>query len=267
MAEENAEQPEEEILDKHDFFFEVPLYEFIETEKVEDIHDGDVDAYSAKNGIDTTYKIYSCPVNAQYESTFDNFYKIILTCKRKNNDVLRFFVYDDGKTTVKLGQYPSLADIQYAELGKKYDKVLPKEDLKNLKKAIGLVAHGAGAGSFVYLRRIFENLIDETYKQNAATVGIAEAEFKTKRMEDKIDLLKSFLPSQLVEMKSIYGILSKGVHELTEEECLKYFAPIKLSIELILDQKIEDAKKQERDTQVKQQLQGIHQELSTGKSK
>jgi len=41
----------------------------------------------------------------------------------------------------KIGQYPSLADIQFTELGKKYNKVLPKEDLKNFKKAIGFHSH------------------------------------------------------------------------------------------------------------------------------
>ena len=165
---------------------------------------------------------------------------------------------------MKIGQLPSLADLQFSEIGKKYDKVLPEEDLKNLKKAIGLVAHGAGAGSFVYLRRIFENLIFETYKDNTPALGITEADFKTQRMEDKVEVLKKFLPSQLVEMKSIYSILGKGVHELSEEECLRYFAPLKLSIELILDQKIENKEKLERDALVKKQLQDIHQQLAGG---
>lgn len=82
---------------------------------------------------------------------------------------------------------------------------------------------------------------------------------------DKVETLKAFLPSQLVEMKGVYAILSKGVHELTEEECLRYFAPIKLSIELILDQKIEEAKKNEKDAMVKKQLQQIQQEIATDK--
>ena len=64
-------------------------------------------------------------------------------------------------------------------------------------------------------------------------------------------------------MKAVYSILSNGVHELTEEECLCYFAPIKLSIELILDQKIEEAKKVEKDMLVKKQLQQIQKEIAT----
>jgi hypothetical protein len=62
-------------------------------------------------------------------------------------------------------------------------------------------------------------------------------------------------------MKGIYGILSKGIHELDDEVCLTYFNPLKLSIELILDQKIEEKKKMDKDKLVDQQIQKIQQEL------
>lgn len=268
----DTETTEEKILSKHDFYFETSLYEVITLTELEDgsFH-GDVDAYSAKNSTETTYSIsvsetdtWTEWVAEERKSVTIGFFLITLKCKRKANDILRFVVFRNREIVMKIGQYPSLADLQFAEIGKKYDGVLPQEDLRNLKKAIGLVAHGAGAGSFVYLRRIFENLILETYKSNVSSISIKEADFKTQRMEDKVETLKAFLPSQLVEMKSIYGILSKGVHELTEEECLKYFGPLKLSIELILDQKIESARKQARDAAVKKQLQDIHQEIAGG---
>ncbi len=125
-----------------------------------------------------------------------------------------------------------------------------------------MVAPGGGAGSFVYLRRIFENLIVGTYAANKGKLAITESEFQTQRMTEKITTLKDFLPSQLVEMKSIYGILSKGVHELTEEECLSYFGAMKLSIELILEQKIELEQKSERDKAAKAQIAVIHKTLT-----
>ncbi len=271
-TQETIQEPK--LLSKHDFYFETSLYEFLDYTDLENMGDllsGDVDAYSAQNSTDTTYsvgfswivKIETKYIN-QISGPIRGFGIVTLKCKRKSNDILRFFVYNDeiSEKVMKVGQWPSLADLQFAEIGKKYNGVLPEEDLKNLKKAIGLVAHGAGAGSFVYLRRIFENLIFETFKTNTSAIGVKEADFKTQRMEDKVETLKAFLPSQLVEMKSIYGILSKGVHELTEEECLKYFGPLKLSIELILDQKIEDKKKKDRDAAVKKQLQDIHQQIA-----
>ena len=265
---------EENIISNHDFYFETPLYKevfLIQLEK--GTFDNDVDAYSAKNSSETTYDvsinaidIWQVWVDDTSRKVTIGFYLVTLTCKRKPTDILRFIIYRDREIVFKLGQFPSLADLQFSEIGKKYDKVLPSEDLKNLKKAIGLAAHGIGAGSFVYLRRIFENLIFETYIKNVGSIEITEVDFRGQRMMDKVETLKIFLPSQLVKMKSIYSILGKGVHELTEEECLKYFAPIKLSIELILDQKIEKLQKQKKDIIVKKQLQDIQQELAQNKS-
>jgi len=259
-------QTQEKIIkkiSKHYFYFETPLYDSIEIENLEEsILKGDVDAYSSKNGIDTTYEIHARSVNGSYESSFDNFYKVTLTCKRKGNDILRFFIYVDDGVVFKLGQLPSLVDIQFAEIGKKYDKFLSKEALKEFKRAIGLVTHGVGIGSFVYLRRIIENLIYETFDKHEKEIGITKEEFSKKRMEDKVNILKKYLPSQLVAMKSIYSILSKGIHELDERICLKYFPALKLSIELILEQKIEAEIKEKRDQDVKRQIENISKEIS-----
>ena len=273
MTEETKKELEVVVLSKHDFYFETPLYEVVDTNLLEqNPFTGDVDAYSAKNSTDTTYSIDMDAIDTWRvwngsSHTDVGFYLITLKCKRKDNDILRFVVFFNKieKVAMKIGQYPSLADMQFAEIGKKYDKVLPAEDLKNLKKAIGLASHGAGAGSFVYIRRIFENLIFETYQNNKEGLNLLDADFKTKKMLDKIEAIKDFLPSQLIEMKGIYTILGKGVHELTEEECLQYFFPIKLSIELILDQKIEESKKKEKDLMVKQQLQKIQSEINKSK--
>ncbi len=252
----------EKRVSRHEFYFETPLYEVIKHAQFEDdIYDGDLDAYSAKNEIDTTYKIYSEPIDSYSYDDFYNFYKITLTCKRKSNDVLRFFVYDDGKIVIKIGQLPSLADIQFAEISKKYDQLLSEQELKDFKKAIDLAAHGHGAGSFVYLRRIFENLISKAFKTNKATIETSGDDFRKMWMVDKLKLLKNYLPSQLLEMKSVYKILSKGVHELSEQECLKYFPALKLSIELILEQKIEMEAKRKRDEEVKRQLEEINKEI------
>ena len=80
-------------------------------------------------------------------------------------------------------------------------------------------------------------------------------------MVDKVELLKNYLPNQLLEMKNVYKVLSKGVHELSEQECLKYFPALKLSIELILEQKIEMEAKRKQDEEVKRQLEEINKEI------
>lgn len=245
-------------IDRHEFFFELPLYETVDLENLEedfwDFMKGDVDAYSP-DGFDTTYSI-QCGHLGYQNPLYNGYYAVMLTCRRKQSSI-EFFLYKTEKTVIKIGQYPSLADLQCAEIGKKYDKVLPKQDLHDLKKAIGLSAHGAGAGSLVYLRRIFENVIWETYKEHQKDLGASGDNFKKKRMDEKVSVLATFLPSQLVEMKSAYVVLSKGIHELSEDECLAYFPVLKLSIELILDQRIEDEIKKQRDKSVKEELDRI----------
>lgn len=259
---DNKEQQKiEEKVSKHEFYFETPLYNIIKVSKLEDdLFEGDVDAYNSASGFDTTYEIYSSRIDYN-DNDYKGFYTVTLTCKRKGEDKLRFFVFKNSEIVIKLGQYPSLADVQFAEIGKKYNQFLSEQELKDFKKAIGLAAHGYGAGSFVYLRRIFENLINKTFKTNKSTIKTSEDDFRKMWMVNKVELLRDYLPSQLLEMKSVYKILSKGVHELSEQECLKYFPALKLSIELILEQKIEIEAKRKRDKEVKRQLEKINKEI------
>lgn len=272
MSNHDIVKNEEKKINSHDFYFETSLYNWIKIENLEDnVFNSDVDAYSSKNHIPTTYSIKTdlgSPIiwrgimNIRNNYICSGFFEIELTCKRKVWDNLFFFVYVTENEIIKVGQFPSLADIQFSKLWKKYDKILPQEDLKNLKKAIWLYSHWAWAGSFVYLRRIFENLVFDTFEKNKESLDILLEEFNIKRMEDKVLFLSEFLPEQLVSMRKLYSILSKGVHELTEEECLKYFEPMKFSIELILDQKIEMMKKSQKDEQAKKTIDSILQDLS-----
>jgi hypothetical protein len=247
---------------RHRFFFETPLYTAFVEEGVDIdyILDGEVDAYNPEQKIETTYVISSNKVDDF--DVWEKYQKIKLTCKRTDT-VLFFFTYNDGEAILKIGQHPSLADIQLANIGKSYDKLLSAEELKNFKKAIIAAAHGFGAGSLVYLRRIFENLVLTCFRENSKKFEMEEKEFKKMRMEDKIEELKNFLPKQLLEMKGAYKVLSKGVHELTEDECSKYFPALKLSIELVLDEKIEAQQKEKKDKKVKNALQEITTELET----
>ena len=47
-------------------------------------------------------------------------------------------------------------------------------------------------------------------------------------------MLEGYLPEVLIKNTTIYGILSKGIHELSEEECRKYFPVVKECIYQIL---------------------------------
>ncbi len=136
----------------------------------------------------------------------------------------------------KVGQCYSIADYQNHDI-KKYRKVLGDNLYNEFSKGVGLFSHGVGIGSFVYLRRILEQfVIQEAYQNEKTKEGFKEEEYQKARVKDKIDLLKNSIPEFPVNNKTLYSILSKGIHELSEEECLDIFPVLKTAIEYILDE-------------------------------
>ncbi|SFA54634.1 hypothetical protein SAMN05192569_105321 [Parageobacillus thermantarcticus] len=187
-------------------------------------------------------------VNKEFTCTRDEEHKIVLNYLVKGNKI------------AKVGQYPSLADLNQLDI-RKYRKVLSKEKYLEFSKGIGLSSHGVGVGAFVYLRRIFEYLIQEAYDKAKSSPDWVDNDFSNKRMDEKILSLKDFLPQYLVENRKIYGILSKGIHELSEEVCLKIFPHVKLGIELILDEKLYELEREEKLKATKVTLEKIHASL------
>lgn len=115
-------------------------------------------------------------------------------CSRDSAHFLLFFFKtgietEDGLLTLtKIGQFPSMADISNED-SRKYLKVLGRDRSREFNKAIGLVSHGVGIGSFVYLRRIFENLIEEAHSETKSETDWDEEEYLKARMNEKVGLL------------------------------------------------------------------------------
>ncbi|MCI5510137.1 MAG: hypothetical protein MR436_06805 [Eubacterium sp.] len=152
-------------------------------------------------------------------------------CSMNEEHHLDYIVLTTDNSMMKIGQYPSVADMTFPELDA-YKHVISKEDRKELGTAIGLFASGVGAGSYVYLRRILERLVYRA-KETAAD-AIDNETFEQARVAERIKMLEGYLPDILVKNTTIYGILSKGIHELSEEECRKYFPVVKECIYQIL---------------------------------
>jgi hypothetical protein len=163
-------------------------------------------------------------------------------------------------TITKTGQFPSLEDIQAGDL-RRFRSVLPREDLAELKRAGGLFSHGIGIGSFVYLRRIFERLI-MTHKQDLSSQGQSIPNWERLRIDEKIDALKSVLPPALVKHKAAYGILSRGLHELDEETCRRYFPVVRTAIVQILEQDLQQREAKRAEVDLEKELAIISAEIS-----
>ena len=173
--------------------------------------------------------------------------KLEYVCSMDEKHHLDYVVLTTNNSIMKIGQYPSVADLTFPELDT-YKKVMSKEDRKEFGRAIGLYASGIGAGSYVYLRRILERLLNQA-KKDAGDEIDTEA-FDKARVGEKITMLSSHLPSMLTDNAVLYGILSKGIHELTEEECITYFPVLKDCLYMILDQWEEMRKREEKEKEI-----------------
>ena len=175
-------------------------------------------------------------------------------CSMNDNHHLDFIVLTDNRNFRKIGQYPSVADLTFPELDT-YKKVMSTGDRREFGRALGLYASGIGAGSYVYLRRIFERLLMEAKKM--AGSAIDDKEFNKAHVNEKIAMLSDYLPNTLTSNPTIYGILSKGIHELSEAECLAYFPVLKECIYMILGEWDETRKKKEQETALTSALSKI----------
>lgn len=130
----------------------------------------------------------------------------------------------------KIGQFPSY-EINLNSTIKKY---LNSEDQGNYKKALACLSISYGIGAYSYLRRVIENEIKRIIKD------ISELEFdgvefvkkafetfqKDFQMSKLIDVINKHLPLSLKELgdnpiRLLYEQLSGGIHEYSDEECMK----------------------------------------------
>lgn len=252
-----------------EFILTVPIYKSFEItdDYIEDALNlinfrGNIDAYCLSCGKSSTFHCEN--ENYQYHRSAvksDRKFELSFTCSRNENHKIIFYFCVENNQMQKIGQYPSLAN-HYTPKLKKYRKILGEEKYTEFNRAIGLKAHGVGIGSFVYLRRIFEGLIEEAHTLATQEANWDEDKYIKAKMLEKVDLLKNVLPELLIQNKIVYSVLSKGIHELSEDECLQYFDVVQLFIEVFLDEKLEQQERKLKLTNAKKALEQIHQKIS-----
>jgi len=145
---------------------------------------------------------------------------------------------------MKIGQYPPTWMLNQNST-RSYRKELNENDYKELSKALELHSNGFSVASFVYLRRIYENLIQQEHEKQRATIkDWNEPKYQKSNFGDQVKILvdngADIIPSEIDNHKAnIYRILSLGVHQYTEEECTQYFDLIFTCITLILQHSID----------------------------
>jgi hypothetical protein len=268
MADEAENQAGETLPAAEDLAFLHPLYSQIETSnftfllKLKRGMSFRFDMYCVGCGREATFAVAS-----KYAGTLshevarqEGEFTTEAACTRAGHRYVAYMNYHDGKVT-KVGQFPSVADIQGAEI-RRYKSLLRDGYFAELSRAIGLASHGVGIGSFVYLRRIFEKLIWDHHADRAAASGEIDG-FATKRMDEKIKALGDALPEALVENAAAYSILSKGIHELTEEECKLYFPIVKAAIINILEDDYQARERAAASRKVAEEVAALQRKLKT----
>jgi hypothetical protein len=157
---------------------------------------------------------------------------ICQSCKASVDFLLRMYNSEDRPNDIKIqkiGQYPPFSILPE----KAVQQYLTDEDLELYKKALISLSNSYGIGAFAYFRRIIENEIKRLIKDisdmefiGAEEVKIAYKHFeKDHQMSKLIDILNSHLPTSLNlgdnPIKLLYEQLSVGIHNLTDDECLK----------------------------------------------
>ncbi|MFI2133006.1 hypothetical protein ACH434_23605 [Lysinibacillus fusiformis] len=197
------------------------------------------------------------------EKLFDenNVLQLQFECTSKH----RLYVYFqllEGDYLIKTGQYPSI--LMFNGSLNKFKKLTNKEIFKELTYADNLITQSMGVGAFLYLRRILEKLIFQHAETAIQDNKIDEQTFMNADTIEKVKLLKKqdCIPNYLADVNPfLYPILSKGVHELDEDECISYYDTLKKAIILILDEVRENEEKIKLKNENKNAMNNIHSTL------
>lgn len=192
----------------------------------------------------------------------DTYLKLIGKCAANESHTAVFIFYITHDEVIKIGQHPSYADLARPVL-KKYRKAIPKDKFAEFNRAIGLASSEIGIGSFVYLRRIFEYILESAHLEAKSSLEWNESDYQGKKVHQKITCLRGYLPEFLVNNWTVYSILSKGIHELTEEECITYFPIVRTAIELILDDILAKEEQKEKLVETQKAINMITSKLNS----
>lgn len=189
----------------------------------------------------------------------DNEYFYFIAKADCGHNLIILFKIIDENTIIKVGQSPSIYDMNEEINNKSFLKELGEEYASYYKTACSLNSFNNNIGAMTYLRRIFEKILLDCFISNKSNIEIEQEEFLKLRMDEKLSKLKSFLPSIIFDngYNKIYTKVSDGIHNLSEEECEHLFLPLRMAIEEILIEKIELKNKKIRQEKLGKELQNI----------
>lgn len=183
-----------------------------------------------------------CTMNS-FSTWANKIYVLTYECPTCGN-LLYYSFYYTNNTIIKLAQYPSLFDVSRDEL-KKYrnNGLIDAESFDQIYKAEICASESYFVAAYTYMRRVYESMLISVFRQNENEIGITEEEYRKKRSDEKMEIIKPYLAIDEEVYKPLYALLSAGIHSLTEEECCEDYTLLK---SILLDILVEQKAKTER---------------------
>jgi hypothetical protein len=202
-----------------------------------------------------------CGPNLGSNSTLtDAFAYVTFTCRNCQRSQVIYFLHfkvnQIGGEITKVGQWPPLsreADPLVVAGWGTADRLLYRDAMtfRNANK---------GIGALPYLRRIIENHIHDVLdlisaaNQRKPMPGFEQVTLETvrnsHRFSEKLDFARDFLPADLTPagcpnpIGTLYELISDGLHERSEEECVEIFDRCRAAFEYVV-RKLTEAKRED----------------------
>ena len=163
--------------------------------------------------------------------------------ERDKEDNKRFYIR-------KVGQLPA----PEINLDSNLESFLSEEDKGFYKKALMNLQYGYGIGAFSYFRRIVQNEIEsianklaDGNSENKGSILKAIEDYKqNKVMKNLINDITKYLPKRILDIGDnpllvLYGQLSDGIHNLSEEECIERSKAIDVLLRFVFKELRQDS--------------------------
>ena len=194
------------------------------------------------------------PSPEEYYNDKEYFVNITLHCA-KCGEAHYYSLLFKGNTVTKIGQYPSFSKSEVQNL-RKYKNLISKY-YPELTRSVNAYSQGMGVAAFVYLRRILEYLVESKYN------GDTSWKFIEKLKE--VEKTEEIIPEELSPVKEeIYSVLSKGIHEYEEDECMELYLAVKYVIERMLDIELERKSRLSKASEAMKTIKSKLQESKNG---
>ena len=196
---------------------------------------------------DPTNKDVNIPANVMFPSMNYNF--ITYRCRDCQTTVKTFavLVIRSNSTDIeamKLGEYPPFS----APISSRIQKLLSESDLDLYRKGARAEAQGLGIGAATYFRRIVEGQwqhlvtkIRQAAERLGEDLGVYDVALKETQFSKAVEMLRGAIPAKLLilggenPLTLLYQPLSRQLHKLTDEECLREAADIRVVLTALLE--------------------------------